>query len=175
LARETSLTLIWLGALLVFGGVLQMALSSAAERDFARDSATPGTRKTGQWLLGLNRIGLDLRWSRLAPLSCWPGLPSEFETGFGNSLKTLRAICRGFGAQGILATGKDWPYDFNLRSKVPDQPCQRDRNGRVAECSHSVRLPLNGGSLPDHLSGPARRLCTTRNDITPEAVSLCFR
>jgi hypothetical protein len=167
-------TLIWLGALLVFGGVLQMALSSAAERDFARDSATPGTRKTGQWLLGLNRIGLDLRWSRLAPLSCWPGCPLSLKL-VSETLSGRCAICRGFGAQGILATGKDWPYDFNLRSKVPDQPCQRDRNGRVAESSHSVRLPLNGGSLLDHLSGPARRLCTTRNDITPEAVSLCFR
>ena len=26
---------------------------------------------------GSNRIGLDLCWSRLAPLSCWPRLPSE--------------------------------------------------------------------------------------------------
>jgi hypothetical protein len=53
-------TLIWLGALLVVGGVLQMALSSAAERDFARDSATPGTRKTGPVAFGIK--------------SNWPGL-----------------------------------------------------------------------------------------------------
>jgi hypothetical protein len=26
-----------------------------------------------------NRIGLDLCWSRLAALSCWPGLPSELK------------------------------------------------------------------------------------------------
>jgi len=26
-----------------------------------------------------NRIGLDLRWSRLAALSCWPELPSELK------------------------------------------------------------------------------------------------
>jgi hypothetical protein len=111
LVRETSMTLIWLGVLLVFGGVLQMAYQpiwqadSAIERDFARDPLTPWNLKDRRVALGSNRIGLELRWSRLAPLSCWPGLPSKFETDFGNSLGTFRAISAGFGARAISLAG----------------------------------------------------------------------
>jgi hypothetical protein len=49
------------------------------------------------WLaaLGSNRIGPDLRWSRLAPRSCWPGLPSEFETNFANALGVAQYLWQG--------------------------------------------------------------------------------
>ena len=45
--------------------------------------------------LGSNRIGPDLRWSRLAPRSCWPGLPSEFETNFANALGVAQYLWQG--------------------------------------------------------------------------------
>ena len=89
LVRETGMTLIWLGVLLVFGGVLQMAYQPiwrgrlVVEGGFAPgDPVTPWNLKDRLAALGSNRIGLDLRWSRLAPRSCWPGLPSKFETNF---------------------------------------------------------------------------------------------
>ena len=67
------------------------------ERGFARDPVTPWNLKDRPAALGSKRIGLDLRWSRLAPLCCWPGLPSEFETDFANALGALCGISgRGF-------------------------------------------------------------------------------
>ena len=59
------------------------------ERGFARDPVTPWNLKDRPAALGSKRIGLDLRWLRLAPLCCWPGLPSEFETDFANALGAL--------------------------------------------------------------------------------------
>ena len=56
------------------------------ERGFAHDPLTRWNLKDRPAALGSKRIGLDLRWSRLAPLCCWPGLPSEFETDFANPL-----------------------------------------------------------------------------------------
>jgi hypothetical protein len=50
------------------------------------DPVTPWNLKDRLAALGSNRIGLDLRWSRLAPRSCWPGLPPEFETNFVKAL-----------------------------------------------------------------------------------------
>jgi hypothetical protein len=49
------------------------------------DPVTPWNLKHLRAALGSNRIGLDLRWSRLALLSCWPGLQSDFETNVINS------------------------------------------------------------------------------------------
>jgi hypothetical protein len=42
-----------------------------------------------------NRIGRDLRWSRLAPLSCWSGLQSEFETNVVKRSRALRVLWQG--------------------------------------------------------------------------------
>jgi hypothetical protein len=50
------------------------------------DPVTPWNLKDRRAALGSNRIGLDLRWSRLASLSCWPGLQSDFETNVINAL-----------------------------------------------------------------------------------------
>jgi hypothetical protein len=62
------------------------------ERGFARDPVTPWDLKGRPAALGSKRIGLDLRWLRLAPLCCWQGLPSEFETDFANALGALCGI-----------------------------------------------------------------------------------
>ena len=78
------MTLIWLGVLLVFVGVLQMAfqpmwrgrLSGTKRLRSGRD--TPGL-KDRVAASASNRIGLDSSWSRLAALSCWPQLPSELK------------------------------------------------------------------------------------------------
>jgi hypothetical protein len=92
LVRETSMTRIWLGVLLAFGGVLQMAYQPIWRGGFAPgDPVTPLNLKDRLAALGSNRIGLDLRWSRLAPRSCWPGLPSDFETNFVNG-RALRGL-----------------------------------------------------------------------------------
>jgi hypothetical protein len=48
--------------------------------------ATPWNLKDRLAALGSNRIGLDLRCSRLAQRSCWPVLPSWFEAYFVNVL-----------------------------------------------------------------------------------------
>jgi hypothetical protein len=45
--------------------------------------------------LGSNRIGLDLCWLRLAPRSCWPRLPFEFETNFVNDLGVAQYLWQG--------------------------------------------------------------------------------
>ena len=67
------------------------------ERGFARDPVTPWNLKDRPAALGSRRIGLDLRWSRLAPLCCWPGLPSEFEADFASAFGALCGISgRGF-------------------------------------------------------------------------------
>jgi hypothetical protein len=50
------------------------------------DPVTPWNLKDRLAAFGSNRIGLDLRCSRLALRSCWPGLPSEFEANFVNAL-----------------------------------------------------------------------------------------
>jgi hypothetical protein len=55
--------------------------------------------------LGSNRIGPDLRWSRLAPRSCWPGLPSEFETNFANALGVAQYVAGAFGARAMSLVG----------------------------------------------------------------------
>ena len=52
---------------------------------------TPLNLKDRLAALGSNRIGLDLHWSRLAPRSCWPGLPFDFETNFVNG-RALRGL-----------------------------------------------------------------------------------
>jgi hypothetical protein len=73
------MTLIWLGVLLVFGGVLQIAfqpiwrgrLSGGRRLRSGRDTLEPESPGSG---FG---IKLDLCWSRLAALSCWPELLSE--------------------------------------------------------------------------------------------------
>jgi len=56
------------------------------ERGFARDPVTPWNLKDRPAALGSKRIGLDLRCSHLAPLCCWPGLPSEYESLFVRAL-----------------------------------------------------------------------------------------
>ena len=67
------------------------------ERVFARGPVKPWNLKDRPAALGSKQIGLDLRWSRLAPLCCWPGLPSEFETDFANARGALCGISgRGF-------------------------------------------------------------------------------
>ena len=74
------------------------------ERGFARDPVTPWNLKDRPATLGSKQIGLDLRWSRLAPLCCWPGLPSEFETDFANALGALCGISGG--AFGVSAASR---------------------------------------------------------------------
>jgi hypothetical protein len=57
------------------------------ERGFGLgDPVTPWNLKDRLAALASNRIGLDLRCSRLAPRSCWPELPSEFDANFVNAL-----------------------------------------------------------------------------------------
>jgi hypothetical protein len=84
------------------------------ERGFARDPVTPWNLKDRPAALGSKRIGLDLRWSRLAPLCCWPGLPSEFETDFANALGALCGISGGaFGVRAMSLPG-------TFRTSQPD-------------------------------------------------------
>ena len=76
------MTLIWLRALFFFVGVLQWRFSQSGEADRVVQSGfAPGvTRSNLKNPLGAsasNRIGLDLCWSRLAALYCWPRLPSS--------------------------------------------------------------------------------------------------
>ena len=60
--------------------------------------------------LGSNRIGLDLHWSRLAPRSCWPGLPSEFETNFVNALGVAQYLWQGLSVlEPCLFLGRNGP------------------------------------------------------------------
>ena len=54
-----------------------------------------------------NRIGLDLCWSRLAALSCWPGLPSELK----RTSLTLSGVVRYLAGPSVLE-----PYLFSLPS-----------------------------------------------------------
>ena len=105
------MTFIGLGVILVFGGVLQMTFQpiwrgrlSGRTRLRSRPSDTLEL-KDRPAALGSKRIGLDLRWSRLAPLCCWPGLPSEFETDFANALGALCGISgRGFGCSSHVSS-----------------------------------------------------------------------
>ena len=84
------------------------------ERGSARDPVTPWNLKDRPAALGSKRIGLDLRWSRLAPLCCWPGLPSEFETDFANALGALCGISgRGFRCSSHVSS---WRH----KADVPD-------------------------------------------------------
>ena len=53
-------------------------------------ATTPWNLRDRRPALGSNRIGPASRWLRLAPLSCWPGLPSEFETNFAHALGPRR-------------------------------------------------------------------------------------
>ena len=50
------------------------------------DPVAPWNLKDRRAALGSNRIGPDLRWSRLASLSCWPGLQSDFESNLISAL-----------------------------------------------------------------------------------------
>ena len=78
------------------------------ERGFARDPVTPWNLKDRPAVLGSKRIGLDLRWSRLAPLCCWPGLPFEFETDFANALGALCGISgRRFGCSSHVSSWRE--------------------------------------------------------------------
>ena len=45
-----------------------------------------------------NRIGLDLCWSRLAALSCWPGPPSELK----RTSLTLSGVARYLAGPSVL-------------------------------------------------------------------------
>jgi len=84
------------------------------ERGSARDPVTPWNLKDRPAALGSKRIGLDLRWSRLAPLCCSPGLPSEFETDFANALGALCGISgRGFRCSSHVSS---WRH----KADVPD-------------------------------------------------------
>ena len=57
------------------------------EGDFAPgDPATPWNLRDRLAALGSSRIGPVSLCSCLAPLSCWPRLPPEFETYFVNGL-----------------------------------------------------------------------------------------
>jgi hypothetical protein len=59
------------------------------------DPVTPWNLKGRPAALGSNRIGLDLRCSRLVPRSCWPRLPSEFEADFVNASGVARYSWQG--------------------------------------------------------------------------------
>jgi hypothetical protein len=89
------------------------------ERGFARDPVTPWNLKDRPAALGSKRIGLDLRWSRLAPLCCWPGLPSEFETDFANALGALCGISGGaFGVRAMSLPGTKRTCRTDLTTSV---------------------------------------------------------
>jgi hypothetical protein len=89
------MTLMWLACSLFSAACCTLPISqfgeadSVVERDFARDPVTLWNLKGRRVAFGSNRIGPELRWSRLAPLSCRPGLPSESETNSG----TLSGRC----------------------------------------------------------------------------------
>ena len=84
------------------------------ERGFARDPVTPWNLKSRPAALGSKRIGLDLRWSHLAPLCCWPGLPSEFETDFANA---LGALC-GISGRGFRCSSHVFSWQILLQKSV---------------------------------------------------------
>jgi hypothetical protein len=91
------------GAVGALRGVLQMAFQPiwrgrlrGGRRLRSGDPMTRWNLKERLAALGSNRIGLDFCWSRLAPRSCWPGLPSEFETNFANALGVAQYCGRGF-------------------------------------------------------------------------------
>jgi hypothetical protein len=67
---------------------------------------TPWNLRDRLVALGSTRIGLDLRWWRLAPRSCWPGLPSEFETSFDNAIG--RCAVSLAGPSGARAMSLPW-------------------------------------------------------------------
>jgi len=70
------------------------------------DPVTPWNLKDRRAALGSNRIGLDLRWSRLASLSCWPGLPSNFETNLINALgRCAVSLESPFGDRSMSVSG----------------------------------------------------------------------
>ena len=68
------------------------------------DPVTPLNLKDPLAALGSNRIGLDLPWSLLAQRSCWPGLPSEFETNFVNALGRCAVSLAGFWGSGHVSS-----------------------------------------------------------------------
>jgi len=75
------------------------------------DPVAPWNLKDRRAALGSNRIGLDLRWSRLASLSCWPGLQSDFETNVINAPGRCAVSMESpFGAQAMSVSG---PYQPN--------------------------------------------------------------
>jgi hypothetical protein len=76
------MTLIWLGVLLVFGGVLQMVFQPIwrgrlSGRRRLAPSVRRWNRKDRAAASKSNQTGLGLCWSCSAALSCWPGQPSE--------------------------------------------------------------------------------------------------
>jgi hypothetical protein len=85
-----------------------------------------------------NRIGLDLYWSRLAALSCWPGLPSELK----RTSLTLSGVARYLAGPSVpepclfLAPRLLAHAPGQLRTFVPNDPYET----RLAEDSENEEV-----------------------------------
>ena len=67
--------------------------------------ATPWNLKDRLAASESNRIGLVLLWSCLAPLSCWSGLPSQFETNVVTLSGVAHSLVGAFGARAVSFPG----------------------------------------------------------------------
>ena len=67
--------------------------------------ATPWNLKDRLAASESNRIGLVLLWSCLAPLSCWSGLPSKFETNVVTLSGVAHSLVGAFGARAVSLPG----------------------------------------------------------------------
>jgi hypothetical protein len=144
--------LIWLGALLVFFGVLQMAfqpiwrgrLSGTKRLRSGLDTLEPEAPVAAS---ASNRTGLDLCWSRLAALSCWPQLSSELKrtslTLFGVALHlagpSVLEPCR------FLAPSSGWgmsaipPLSGDERTTGMGDQTDADDSSATSRCRTSSR------------------------------------
>jgi len=88
------------------------------------DPVAPWNLKDRRAALGSNRIGLDLRWSRLASLSCWPGLQPDFETNVINALgRCAVSLESPFGAQSISVSGPSVWTGRALQAESSERKC----------------------------------------------------
>jgi hypothetical protein len=166
------MTLIWLGVLLVFGGMLHMVFQPIWR---GRQVVAPSDPATTPWnlrdrrpALGSNRIGPASRWLRLARLSCSPRLPSEFETNFAHALVATRwGLCGGASANPARR------QDPGSENSTVDWAGVPDRKGKLAAPDKAVENSLaSRSSKPLPIGGAVRcrppRLACSRSADHPE-------